>query len=127
MDGRGDHHCRRVAFRISAAGCLSIGEQWSGGFSQGGELSFDSKSISLKSSVTGVVILTLSLAFFIAYVKWVYPIKTQMDPEVAATNSNFANAMVSNVPMTLSVGGAGAAPGSGSHPAALSTDERSGR
>jgi uncharacterized protein (DUF2235 family) len=26
-----DHHCRRVAFRISAAGCLSIGEQWSGG------------------------------------------------------------------------------------------------
>jgi hypothetical protein len=98
-----------------------------GEFSQGGELSFDSKSISLKSSVTGVVILTLSLAFFIAYVKWVYPIKTQMDPEVAATNSNFANAMVSNVPMTLSVGGAGAAPGSGSHPAALSTDERSGR
>jgi hypothetical protein len=81
-----------------------------GEFSQGGELSFDSKSISLKSSVTGVVILTLSLAFFIAYVKWVYPIKIQMDPEVAATNSNFANAMVSNVPMTLTSGAPGPRP-----------------
>jgi hypothetical protein len=35
-----------------------------GDFSQGGELGLDPKSISLKSSVTSVIILALSLAFF---------------------------------------------------------------
>jgi len=108
-----------AAYRLANSGRLE--------FSQGGELSLDPKSISLKSSVTGVVILTLSLAFFIAYVKWVYPIRTQIDPEVAATNSNVANIIGSNVPMTLSVGGVGAAPGSSSRPAVLSADERSGQ
>jgi hypothetical protein len=48
---------------------------------QGGEVKFDPKSVSLKSSVTGLLILIISFAFFIVYVKWVYPIQTRMDPE----------------------------------------------
>jgi hypothetical protein len=108
-----------AAYRLANNGRLE--------FSQGGELSLDAKSISLKSSVTGVVILTLSLGFFITYVGWVYPVRTQIDPEVTATNSTVANIIGSNVPMTLSVGGVGAAPGSGSRPAVPSADERSGQ
>ena len=38
---------------------------------QGGELKLDAKSISLKSSVTGFLILVISFAFFIVYVRWV--------------------------------------------------------
>jgi hypothetical protein len=109
-----------AGFQLLAA--YRLANNGRGDFSQGGELSLDPKSISLKSSVTGVVILTLSLAFFIAYVKWVYPIRTQIDPEVAATNSNVANLIGSNVPMTLSLGGIGAAPASGSSPAVLSAE-----
>jgi hypothetical protein len=95
-------------------------------FSQGGELSLDPKSISLKSSVTGVIILALSLAFFITYVKWVYPIRTEMDPEAAATNSNVPIAISSHVPITLGAGGVGAAPEPGSHATVLPGEVRSG-
>lgn len=52
---------------------------------QGGEVKFDPKSISLKSSVTGLLILIISFAFFIVYVRWVYPIQTRMDPEAEAS------------------------------------------
>jgi hypothetical protein len=100
-----------AAFRLANAG--------RGDFTQGGELSLDQKSISLKSSVTGVTILTISLVFFITYVKWIYPIRTQIDPEVAATNANASIALSSNIPITLGVGGVGSAPGSGSNSVAL--------
>lgn len=93
-------------------------------FAQGGELSLDPKSVSLKSSVTGVVILTISLAFFITYVKWIYPIRTQMDPEAAATTSNAPITMGSNSPILLGTGGTGPAPGPSSHPVAPPADVR---
>jgi hypothetical protein len=108
-----------AAFRLANAG--------RGDFTQGGELSLDQKSISLKSSVTGVTILTISLVFFITYVKWIYPIRTQMDPEVAATNANAPMAMSSNIPITLGVGGVGVAPGFSSHSVAPATELRSGQ
>lgn len=38
------------------------------------EISLERNKVSLKSSVTGLIILVVSLAFFIVYVKWVYPI-----------------------------------------------------
>ena len=107
-----------AAFRLANAG--------RGDFTQGGELSVDQKSISLKSSVTGVIVLTISLVFFITYVKWVYPIRTQIDPEVAASNSNAPIAMSSNIPITLGVGGVGVAPGPGSHSVAAHVELRSG-
>ena len=107
-----------AAYRLANNGRLE--------FSQGGELSLDPKSISLKSSVTGVIILALSLAFFITYVKWVYPIRIQMDPEAAATNSNVPIAISPHVPITLGAGGVGAAPEPGSHATVLPGEVRSG-
>jgi hypothetical protein len=118
-----------MAVAITIAGVLLAGFQLlaayrlandaRGDFSQEGELSLDANSISLKSSVTGVTILTLSLAFFITYVKWRYPIRTQMDREVAATNPNVPIAISSHVPITLGAGGVGAAPEPGSYPSVL--------
>ena len=46
-------------------------------FAQSGELSLESSRISLKSSVTGLLILTISFAFFMVYIMWVYTIKEQ--------------------------------------------------
>lgn len=108
-----------AAYRLASSG--------RGDFAQGGELSLDPKSVSLKSSVTGIIILTVSLAFFITYVKWIYPIETQMDPEVAATHSNLPATSGPNVPITLAVGGAGAPPEATSHSTAagLPAEERS--
>jgi hypothetical protein len=107
-----------AAFRLANAG--------RGEFTQGGELSLDQKSISLKSSVTGVIVLTISLVFFITYVKWVYPIRTQIDPEVAASNSSAPIAMSSNIPITLGVGGVGVAPEPSSHSVVPHAQVRSG-
>ena len=97
-----------AGFQLLAAYRLASGGR--ADFAQGGELSLDPKSVSIKSSVTGIVILTISLAFFITYVKWIYPIETRMDPEVAATHSNLPTTSGPNVPITLAVGGAGTAP-----------------
>jgi hypothetical protein len=105
-----------AGFQLLAAYRLASGGR--GDLAQGGELSLDPKSISLKSSVTGIVILTLSLAFFIIYVKWIYPIETRMDPEVAATHSNLPITSGPNIPITLGTGGAGAVPETDPHPVA---------
>jgi hypothetical protein len=111
-----------AGFQLLAA--YRLANRGHGDFSQGGELSLDPKSVSLKSSVTGVVILTISLAFFITYVKWIYPIRTQMDPEAAATTSNAPVVMGSNSPILLGAGGTGPAPGPSSHPVAPPADVR---
>jgi hypothetical protein len=58
------------------------------------ELTFDQGHLALRSSVTGLFILAFSLAFFVIYVKWIYP--TQ---EVA-----FAGPDVSQVPTGRIVG-----------------------
>ena len=58
-----------AAYRLASVG---QSEFQSGG--QAGEVRFDAKSVSVKSSVTGLLILTVSFAFFIVYVKWVYPL-----------------------------------------------------
>jgi hypothetical protein len=41
--------------------------------SQPSQLSIQRGRLSIKSSVTGLIILTISLAFFVVYVKWIYP------------------------------------------------------
>ncbi len=58
-----------AAFLLAASG--------HGDLAQTSELSLEQKKISLKSSVTGLLILTVSFAFFIVYVLWVYTIKEQ--------------------------------------------------
>jgi hypothetical protein len=85
-----------AAYRLSSL----AGADFASG--QGGELKLDPKSISLKSSVTGLLILMISFAFFIVYVRWVYPIQTRMDPE--------ADPAVARPQMTLRAGGIGAPP-----------------
>ncbi len=46
-----------------------------GGFESKGELTLEPKKISVSSSITGVLILTLSLIFFYVFVQYVYLIK----------------------------------------------------
>jgi hypothetical protein len=83
-----------AAYRLaSVVGGADFGSQ------QGGEVKIDPKSISLKSSVTGLLILIISFAFFIVYVRWVYPIQTRMDPE--------ADASTWKPPLMFRPGGAG--------------------
>jgi hypothetical protein len=53
-----------AAYRLASAGHGQLAES--------SDLSLERGKVSLKSSVTGLIILTVSLAFFIVYVKWVY-------------------------------------------------------
>jgi|NGEPerStandDraft_6_1074524.scaffolds.fasta_scaffold24769_3 hypothetical protein len=101
-------------------------------FEQGGELSLENNKLSLKSSVTGLIILTISLAFFYVFVSQVYLIK-EFDPSpppsvggVPDTRSiwgkppNSANTPGATDPakqqLTLQPGGLGPAPGGNAQP-----------
>jgi len=48
------------------------GQNGQGGFEPKGELTIEPKKLSVSSSVTGVLILTVSLAFFYVFVRYVY-------------------------------------------------------
>jgi hypothetical protein len=56
-----------AAYKLASSG--------KGAFEQGGQLSVEAHKISLGSSVTGLIILTVSLAFFIVFVTQVYVVK----------------------------------------------------
>lgn len=51
-----------------------LAERGSGEFAQDSEVAIQSGRISLRSSVTGALILTLSFAFFMVYVHWIYSV-----------------------------------------------------
>ena len=61
-----------AAFQLAAA--YKLASTGHGDLGQGGEITLEEKRISLKSSVTGLLILTVSFAFFLVYVVWVYPL-----------------------------------------------------
>jgi hypothetical protein len=73
------------------------------------QIKIDPTSISLKSSVTGLLILAISLAFFIVYVKWVYPIELYPDPEASASNN--VGATTSLLPGPVGTNGKNTTPG----------------
>lgn len=58
--------------QLLAAYHLAVSDR--GSFDQGGEVTIEQKRLSLKSSVTGLLILTVSFAFFLVFVVWVYPL-----------------------------------------------------
>lgn len=73
-----------------------------GNFDQGGEVALEEKRLSVKSSVTGLLILTVSFAFFMVFVVWVYPLtESKITPE--------GQTLAAPLP-TLGVGGLGRAP-----------------
>lgn len=74
-----------------------------GDFNQGGEVTLEEKRISLKSSVTGLLILTVSFAFFMVFVVWVYPLT---ETKIAIDGVN----QTARPQPTLGVGGLGAPP-----------------
>jgi hypothetical protein len=57
------------------------------------EISIERGKISVKSSVTGIIILVISLAFFVVYIKWVYPIN---DVNVENSPAQFTSKPVDN-------------------------------
>jgi hypothetical protein len=65
-----------AAYRLASSG--------QGELAGSNDLSIERGKISLKSSVTGLLILTVSLAFFIVYVKWVYA----LTPDQYATEAS---------------------------------------
>ena len=84
-----------VAYRLAVAG--------RGEVAASSELTLEQGKISLKSSVTGLLILVVSFAFFIVYVTWVFTIKeTKIDVEAMPAPSA--------LPITLGVGGLGPPP-----------------
>jgi small-conductance mechanosensitive channel len=56
-----------AAYRLATAG--------RGEFAQQQEITLEQNRISLKSSVTGLLILVVSFAFFMVYVAWVFAIR----------------------------------------------------
>jgi hypothetical protein len=56
-----------LSYRLATQG---IGE-----FAKDSELAIQSRRISLRSSITGAIILCLSFAFFMVYVLWIYSIR----------------------------------------------------
>lgn len=81
-----------AAYRLATVGKVDFHQ------GQGGAIKIDSKSISLKSSVTGLLILIISLAFFIVYVKWVYPIQQEADPEAGSSRTSAAGTLLPGPP-----------------------------
>jgi hypothetical protein len=71
-----------AAYRLASAG--------HGDFTSPQEVTLEQNKISLKSSVTGLMILVVSFAFFMVYVLWVYTVKElkQEFPETANVTNN---------------------------------------
>jgi hypothetical protein len=89
-----------AAFRLASAG--------KGELAQSQELTLEQNRISLKSSVTGLMIFVISFAFFMVYVVWVYTSKElkQELPEGPAQTTGAAAHTAGAVPF-LGIGGAG--------------------
>jgi hypothetical protein len=82
-----------AAYRLASAG--------HGDFASAQEVTLEQNKISLKSSVTGLMILVISFAFFMVYVVWVYTVKElKQDP-----------AKASSTELSTSTGGYGPPPG----------------
>jgi hypothetical protein len=88
VDGRCDHHLGCSFSGYSVVCVLPVGICWTRDLSQNSEFVLRQNQISLKSSVTGLLILTVSFAFFLVFVTWVYPIKdVNVDPDSASAKS----------------------------------------
>ncbi len=67
---------------LQLLGSYQLASLGKGDFAQSGELSFEARgNMSAKTSVTGLLILVVSFAFFLVYVGWVYPVReVRLDP-----------------------------------------------
>jgi hypothetical protein len=65
-----------------------------------GQLSIEHGKISVRSSVTGLLVLALSLAFFIVYVKWIYPV-IELRPDSSTNTQSAANLILPGVGQLL--------------------------
>jgi hypothetical protein len=61
---------------LQLLGSYRLAQSGHGSFAEGSEANLSSGAVAVKSSVVGVIILALSLAFFIVFVRYVYPITT---------------------------------------------------
>jgi hypothetical protein len=105
-----------AAYRLAADGHAQFGDEQSA-------LRIEQGHISLKSSVTGLLILTVSFAFFIVFVRWVYMIPD--DPsssEVANAQRVSQNSASTSLHVLPQVGSLGIAPSGGSPASAPQPD-----
>jgi hypothetical protein len=72
-----------AAYRLASAG--------HGDFGAAQEVTLEQNKISLKSSVTGLMILVISFAFFMVYVVYVYTVKELKSPEASSSVSPASN------------------------------------
>jgi hypothetical protein len=68
-----------ASYKLASAGKVA--------FEQAGEVTMDTHSMAVKSSVVGVVILTISLAFFLVFVLYVYTFTPISNSGAASTAS----------------------------------------
>jgi hypothetical protein len=85
-----------AAYRLASAGHGDLGSAQ--------EVTLEQNKISLKSSVTGLMILVISFAFFMVYVVWVYTVKELKAPTASSSESS------------TSIGGYGPPPGGPAKP-----------
>jgi hypothetical protein len=88
------------AYKLASAG--------RGTFAEDSNLTLEQNKVSLKSSVTGLLILAVSFAFFTAYVKYVYPVT--MIGDVNTAPSKAADTVQDGTPFLPNGGGLGKAP-----------------
>jgi hypothetical protein len=69
-----------AAYRLASAG--------HGEFGSAQEVTLEQNKISLKSSVTGLMILVISFAFFMVYVGWVYTVKELKPPSSSESSTS---------------------------------------
>ncbi|GAC1634876.1 MAG: hypothetical protein NVS4B4_15720 [Bradyrhizobium sp.] len=91
-----------AAYRLASAG--------HGDFASAQEVTLEQNKISLKSSVTGLMILVISFAFFMVYVVWVYTVKELKAPPTASSSES-----------STSSGGYGPPPGAAVKPESEAT------
>jgi hypothetical protein len=88
-------------------------------FTEDSTLSLEHDKVSLRSSVTGLMILVVSLGFFIIYVKWVYTIReVGIEPPPALSQDVPAGLSAAGHALLSVAGGLGAPAAVGSPPSA---------
>lgn len=107
-----------ASLQLAAAYNLSVANGTA--LSEGGELSIEQGKISIRSAVSGLIILTLSFAFFLTYVIFVYPIQetkgVEMPPMSPIAVPGVANALFAGTPPS---NGSPAPGGQPTYPAAM--------
>jgi amino acid transporter len=83
---------------LQLLGSYRLAQAGHGQFADGSEANLETGKVAVKSSVVGVIILAMSLAFFVIFVKYVYPITDSKGNPIGAPPSGMVGGKIIEEP-----------------------------